>query len=215
MNRTGYRPLQQNFPINTPVAPVRPFLWRPPSSTNLLNTNIQLSFPVMANGPGSSSSANNLPASTITRLAGLGNDIQSNWSSIGGSGVRPTSSSDPFLNTFLTTLRNSLTAADIATSNATSALSSTIYQAQAANNSIVATTSPAVATEALPSTFNHDMANILFPKRDFLSAKPTNYSNNSSNSASRPMSQCTARMTAPPATLDYITLDDSEDESVG
>ena len=62
MSRISYRPLQNNFPMNSPVAPVRPFSWRPPmgsssggGSSSSLNTSsaywnnpaIRLSFPVM------------------------------------------------------------------------------------------------------------------------------------------------------------------------
>ena len=67
MSRVAYRPLQPNFPLNSPVAPVRPFSWRPPLlhggggedeyRNNLWNNPaVRLSFPIMMGSNNSSAS---------------------------------------------------------------------------------------------------------------------------------------------------------------
>ena len=177
---------------------------------------------MMSNMAGSSSVSNSLPAPVISRMASLGNEIQSNWSSVGGTAIP---NSNPLLNTFLSTLRNSLSASDLVHSNSSSALTSTLLQGHPSATASMATATMAttvqapVITEAPANRFNQDMTNILFSERDFSLAKPTNGNNDSNSSVPPPpppyvLSQNTAAdVTSPPAaTIDLITLDDSDDE---
>ncbi|XP_066935875.1 helicase ARIP4-like [Clytia hemisphaerica] len=192
----GYRPLQPNFPLNPPVAPVRPFSWRPPISiTSSLpsmasNSGMRISFPVMIGNQTITASrtvhsSNNTTSSSMNRVSSF-SPYQPR--SLPQTTSITSSTADPLLNSMLTSLRGSLSASHLIRQRLNQNTADNNDDGDNDDDNDITT----AAQNAVLSNYQENVAKILM-----------NASSASLNSSPMMMSS---------SSNDVIVLDDSDDE---